>query len=468
MDRIGQQLGNYRVLRLLGQGGFADVYMGEHVHLGTYAAIKVLHTRLGRTAITSFREEARTIARLEHPHIVRILDFGIEEDFPFLVMDYAPKGTLRLRHPQGVRLPLETVCAYVDQIADALQYAHDNKLIHRDVKPENMLVGRRESILLSDFGIAVSAHRTHSMTLQNEAGTILYMAPEQTQGKARPASDQYALAAVVYEWLSGSPPFHGDTAVEIALKHLTEEPADLSTIVPLLSPDVSRVVARALAKDPLNRFSQIWDFALALKEAMQQQEDQKETYISPKGFKKRNVYNALSPAIPDTPVAISPANGKHRPFRWLFSIHWLFLVGLGMISALMLWLVGSAVLTWGTQRYYDFHYGYPRTYQTDMAVGHGGDSPAHPSHFIAINQNNQVIVIELKADDPAKVAIYKTPITIYDGGQSPVTLSFRDVNGDHKLDMIIDIHLSGQDQYSTFINEGDNFRPATSNDSIQP
>jgi len=103
-------------------------------------------------------------------------------------------------------------------IADALQYAHGEKLIHRDIKPENMLVSRRESILLSDFGIAVAAHRTHSMSLQNEAGTVLYMAPEQIQGKARPASDQYALGAVVYEWLSGSPPFTGASTVEIAMK----------------------------------------------------------------------------------------------------------------------------------------------------------------------------------------------------------------------------------------------------------
>src|SRR5436305_14674236 len=139
-----------------------------------------------------------------------------------------------------------------------------------------------------------------------------------------------------------------------------------------------------------------------------------------------------------------------------------------MISALLLWLLGSAVLTWGTQRYYDVRYGNPRTFQTDMAVGHGGDSLTQPSHFIAINLHNRAVVIELKASNPAQIASYEVAITIVDGGQSPVTVSFKDVNDDRKLDMIIDIHLAGQDQLSIFINDGDKFRPATNNDSIHP
>lgn len=147
-DRVGEQLGNYRLIRLLGQGGFADVYLGEHLHLGTHAAIKVLHTRLAPDDLEGFRNEARTIARLEHPHIVRVLEFGIEAGVPFLVMSYAPNGSLRQRHSKGVPLPLSTIVSYVRQIADALQYAHDEKVIHRDVKPENMLVGRRHEVLL--------------------------------------------------------------------------------------------------------------------------------------------------------------------------------------------------------------------------------------------------------------------------------------------------------------------------------
>src|SRR6266571_5205605 len=155
-DRIGQKLGNYHLVRLLGEGGFAEVYLGEHVHLGTRAAIKILHTQLAADDIEQFRQEARTIAQLEHPHIVRVLDFGVEEHVPFLVMSHAPDGSLRQRYPRGTRLPLEKILHYVKQVASALQYAHAEKLIHRDVKPENMLLGRNDELLLSDFGLAVA------------------------------------------------------------------------------------------------------------------------------------------------------------------------------------------------------------------------------------------------------------------------------------------------------------------------
>src|SRR5690349_6078231 len=117
-DRVGQQLGSYRLVRLLGEGGFAEVYLGEHIHLGTQAAIKVLHAQLASDEMEHFRNEARTIARLEHPHIVRILDFGVEGKTPFLVMSYAPNGTLRHRHPKGVPLPPATIVSYVKQVAD--------------------------------------------------------------------------------------------------------------------------------------------------------------------------------------------------------------------------------------------------------------------------------------------------------------------------------------------------------------
>lgn len=124
-ERVGQHLGNYRLLRLAGRGGFADVYLGEHIHLKSLAAIKVLFTRLAEDMQEDFLKEARLLARLSHLHIIRILDFGISEGIPFLVMDYAPEGTLRKRHPRNTKLPVTTVVGYVEQIADGLQYAHD-------------------------------------------------------------------------------------------------------------------------------------------------------------------------------------------------------------------------------------------------------------------------------------------------------------------------------------------------------
>src|SRR5882762_9967331 len=127
-DRTGEQLGNYRIIRQLGRGGFADVYLGEHLYLNTKAAIKVLQTRLADNDLPGFLNEARTIAGLTHTRIVRILDFGVEDDIPFLVMEYAPNGTLRQRYPKGTRIPLVNIVPYVKQVAEALQFAHDRRL----------------------------------------------------------------------------------------------------------------------------------------------------------------------------------------------------------------------------------------------------------------------------------------------------------------------------------------------------
>jgi len=170
----GQKLGNYRLIRSIGRGGFAEVYLGEHIYLKTPAAIKVLETRLIQDGLENFLKEASTIASLEHPNIVRVLEFGIEGTIPFLVMDYAPHGTLRQLHPKGSKLLTATIVSYVTQIANALQYAHDARVIHLDVKPENMLLGRNYNMVLSDFGIALSAHSTNSSSVpgqRNDDGT---------------------------------------------------------------------------------------------------------------------------------------------------------------------------------------------------------------------------------------------------------------------------------------------------------
>jgi LuxR family maltose regulon positive regulatory protein len=272
-DRVGQQLGNYRLLRLLGQGGFADVYLGEHVYLKTYAALKILHAHLTDKNAEQFVQEAQMLARLVHPHIVRIHDFALQQGLPFLVMDYAPAGTLRTLHPKQTSLSLQTIAAYLAQIASALQYAHDQKLIHRDIKPENMLASARSEVLLSDFGLATlaPASQSYSTLVQDKSvvGTSLYLAPEQLQGQPRPASDQYALGVVTYEWLCGKPPFEG-TPLEIATQHITAAPPSLRTRLPDLPPPVEAVVLRALAKDPAERFSSVHDFDAAFQRACQQ------------------------------------------------------------------------------------------------------------------------------------------------------------------------------------------------------
>jgi ABC-type transport system substrate-binding protein/serine/threonine protein kinase len=269
-DRVGQQLGNYRLVSLLGQGGYAEVYLGQHVRLSLQAAIKVLHTHLTGSEAEHFYQEAETIAKLSHPSIIRVSDFDVQDGAPFLVMDYAQGGSLRHRYPKGSLVPLPQIVSCVKQVAAALQYAHDKKFIHRDVKPENMLIRQHQEVLLSDFGIATIAHSTSSLNVEAEgtSGTLAYMAPEQIEGHPRPASDQYALGVVVYEWLCGERPFEGSVS-EVMAQHLSVPPLPLHERVPEIPLEVEQVVLRALSKDPRARFASVIDFATALEQASQ-------------------------------------------------------------------------------------------------------------------------------------------------------------------------------------------------------
>jgi serine/threonine protein kinase len=262
---LGQQFGNYELTRLLGRGNFAQVYLGEHLYLNTQAAIKILNAQLEED-LELFRREARTIARLVHPNIVRVLEFGVEDDMPFLVLDYAARGTVRQRYPKGTLLSVPTVISYTKQVAEALQYAHDERVVHRDVKPENLLLGRNDEVLLSDFGVALMSMSMRDSFETDMAGTPSYMAPEQIQKQALPASDQYALAVVVYEWLAGELPFSG-SFMELLTQHISASPPSLRATRPTISPGIEQVVMKALAKNPNERYPNVRAFALALEHA---------------------------------------------------------------------------------------------------------------------------------------------------------------------------------------------------------
>ncbi len=295
MDRVGQRFGNYRLLRLLGEGGFAEVYLGEHAFLATHAAIKVLQIRLAQELLKDFLQEARTLAHLEHPHIVRVLDFGLEEGVPFLVMHYEPNGSLRQRHPRGSRLSLPQIVTYTGEIVAALHYIHEQKLIHRDVKPENMLVGSKNELLLSDFGVAVFSRNARDPRLHEASGTLAYMAPEQLRGEACTASDQYALGVVIYEWLCGSCPFSG-TPAEIMHHHLHTPPPSPREKASDIPEEVAQVVLKALAKEPEQRFADVRAFADALTSA-----------CSPTGHQEIATGELATPVDGVQPVPTPPA-----------------------------------------------------------------------------------------------------------------------------------------------------------------
>lgn len=267
MVNYREHLGNYRLLKPLGESKLARVYLAEHIHLGTQAVIKVLHTReLQEEHGELFKQEAYILARLEHPHIMRILNFDFDEGEPFLVMSYASGGSLQMRHPSGSRVPLTQVNDYVQQIASALQYAHEQKIIHRNVKPKNLLIGARGEILLTDFSIATQSQGMAGGIV----GTPTYAAPEQMYQQAVAASDQYALGIIVYEWLCGHVPFQG-TFAEILSQHYSAPVPSLRQQTGLSSA-VEHVVLRALEKEPEQRFPSLQAFAKAFQDAVDQQE----------------------------------------------------------------------------------------------------------------------------------------------------------------------------------------------------
>ena len=301
-DRLGQQFGNYRLIALLGQGSYAEVYLGQHVRLDLQAAIKVLHGHLSSSEAERFQQEAQTMERLTHPSIVRVFDFAVQDGIPFLIMEYAPNGSLRQRYPEGSIVSLPQIIPSIKQVAAALQYAHEQQFIHRDVKPENMLLGRQQEVLLSDFGLAALARSTASLNIEGTVGTIAYIAPEQIEGHPRAASDQYALAVVIYEWLCGARPFDG-SATEVVVKQLGAPPPPLREHVSTISAEVEQVVLRALAKDPKERYASVAAFAAELERASQHAS----SHPSPLPMEQPSPESGAKPAY--SSVAVGQATG---------------------------------------------------------------------------------------------------------------------------------------------------------------
>ncbi len=298
-NRVGQKLGNYQLQRLIGRGSFAEVYLAEHTYLKTQVAVKVLYTQLAKEDQENFLNEARTIARLKHPNILSILEFGIEDGVPFLVMDYAPRGSLRKRFPRHTRPTPLTVLPFVKQAAAALEYAHQENIVHRDVKPENMLLGEHDELLLSDFGMSLGIQSSRTQNMEDIAGTIAYMAPEQIQGQPTPASDQYSLAIVLYEWLSGDLPFSGSFS-EIASQQVMAAPPPIQA--PAVSSEVEAVLQRALAKSPEQRFPNVQAFAGAFEQATL---EVGETFRGPTGWLPPGVHEQqlhTEPSIEELPT----------------------------------------------------------------------------------------------------------------------------------------------------------------------
>lgn len=265
---VGQQLGSYRLLQPLGQSEHSAVYLGEELHSRRQVAIKLLAGQRTEQEAAKLLAQVSALILLHHDHIVQVLDYGVNDDTAFLVMAYAPNGTLRQQHPRGALVPLSTVVSYVNQVASALEYIHQRFLVHRDIKPHNMLLGANNEVMLSDFGITVVSHSIDPAQPggYDFEGTVPYAAPEQLQGQPRRGSDQYALGIVVYEWLSGDWPFCG-TFDEVTHQHIFVQPPSLRMKGLAIPLEVEQVIMKALAKEPERRFTTIMEFAHALEDA---------------------------------------------------------------------------------------------------------------------------------------------------------------------------------------------------------
>ncbi|MBV1853291.1 serine/threonine-protein kinase [Catellatospora tritici] len=282
--------GRYRIDERIASGGMGDVWRGTDTVLDREVAIKVMLTALLEEPnfVERFKAEARTMATVNHPGVVRVYDFGMDQ-VAYLIMEYIEGDPLGRTLNKFGRLTAARTMLLVAQAADALQAAHEKGIVHRDVKPGNLLVRPNGTLVLTDFGIARSAAAGQLTATGAVMGTASYLAPEQASGVgASASSDIYSLGVVAYQCLTGNRPYDGDTPIEIAMKHVNGTPPPLPNEIP---PVVRQIVQRAMAKEPAKRWPSAASFAEAARQA-------------------GNALNQSGPTLPMQPVAATPVGAR--------------------------------------------------------------------------------------------------------------------------------------------------------------
>lgn len=304
---IGKTLGQYQLIEQIGKGGMATVYKAYQPGLDRYVAVKILPAYFAHEPdfAARFTREAQAIAKLDHPHILPVYDFGKQKDISYIVMKYVPAGTLhdRLGTPMS---PLEAA-KIIDQVADALDSAHQRGILHRDVKPGNILIDDKDWVYLSDFGLAKMTEGSVKLTGTGVGvGTPAYMSPEQGKGLAVDArTDVYALGVILFEMLTGRVPYEAETPMAVVIKHVTD-PIPLPRLVnPNIPESVERVLLKALAKDRDHRFSSAGALASALHKAVQELDPKIASMPIPPDLGATRLH-----VPPSAPVASVPSPGQ--------------------------------------------------------------------------------------------------------------------------------------------------------------
>ena len=301
----GQSIGRYHILEQLGEGGMATVYKAYDTRLERNVAIKVLRTDQFIPAqlemvLQRFEREAKSLAKLSNPNIVNILDYGEHEGMPYLVMEYLPGGTLKKKLGQAV--PWQEAIQALLPVARGLAYAHQHSVIHRDVKPANILISEEDAPILTDFGIAKLLEGTDGQTLTGSGvgiGTPEYMAPEQGMGASTidERADIYSLGIVLYEMVTGRKPYIADTPMAVVLKQMTD-PLPLPTgFVPDLPEGVEHILLKALAKEPDNRYADMNEMIAAMVGVLAESQKAEEPTLIEQEMKKGAPGVKLSPKM---------------------------------------------------------------------------------------------------------------------------------------------------------------------------
>jgi serine/threonine protein kinase len=264
---IGKEIGNYRITAEINSGASGSVYKAEHSHLsGHMVAIKLLHTYLASPKeCDQFNQEAQFLAMLDHPHILPLLDVGFMERQPYLILKYAAGGSLREQLKRHKPLPLVKARTILEQVGQALHYAHSQHIIHRDLKPENILFNTAGEVLLADFGIATKLSTTSVKQLTTIGGSPSYMAPEQFRGVISKEGDQYALGCIAYELMTGRLPFLASDFISMGFQHLTKQPPAPTLFNPQLPSTWEAAILKAMAKQRSRRHANIPEFLAALR-----------------------------------------------------------------------------------------------------------------------------------------------------------------------------------------------------------